>query len=183
MMDTKKVSSKICLIGDGGVGKSSLIRRYVHNAFDDRYVTTIGTKVSRKDMVLEYPTSNVKVKLNVMIWDIMGQKAFRGLLREAYFNGANGIIAVCNLTNEDSLWSLGEWIDSLNKLVGRIPIVVLANKYDLKDSLQFGDEELRKLTQDLKALYYYTSAKTGENVNNAFLTIAKEMMKYQINLS
>jgi small GTP-binding protein len=177
----KNVSSKICLIGDGGVGKTSLIGRYVHNKFDDKYLKTIGTKVSSKEIVLDYPESHVQVKLGAMIWDIMGQKAFRSLLQDAYFHGANGIIAVCDLTEEKSLINLSEWIDSVEKIVGNVPTVILANKTDLKNEIEVDPSKLKKMAERLNAQLLFTSAKTGENVDLAFLAIATEMIRYQLN--
>ena len=175
-MLAKHVSSKICLIGDGGVGKTSLIGRYVYDFFDDKYLATIGTKVSRKVILLNYPDRDIQVKINAMIWDIMGQRAFRSLLHEAYFYGAKGIIGVCNLTDEETLASLNEWIESVKKVVGDIPMVLLANKSDLKDEIKVSESELKTTATSLNAHYLYTSAKTGENVINAFLTLGREIV-------
>lgn len=183
MEKRKNVSSKICLIGDGGVGKTSLIGRFVHDKFDTKYLRTIGTKVSRKEIVFECPESQVQVNLGAMIWDIMGQKAFKRLLQDAYFHGANGIIAVCDLTQRQTLESLNDWIDSITRIAGIIPTVILANKNDLQDKMQFGEAELRKLAETLDSPFMYTSAKTGENVDDAFLAIGRLMVKRQMNLS
>lgn len=183
MMTIKKLSSKICLVGDGGVGKTSLIRRYVHDIFKDKYITTIGTKVTRKELIFDYPEKNVQVQLNAMIWDIMGQKAFRGLFRGSYFNGTNGIIGVCSLIDKDSLWSLVEWVNSIHKKVNSVPIILLANKSDLGNDYQFGEEDLRTVANKLNASFIYTSARTGENVPDAFLKIGKEMVKSQLDLT
>ncbi len=183
MIPTKNVSSKICLIGDGGVGKTSLIGRYVHNKFDNKYLKTIGTKISRKEICFECTESNVQIKLGALIWDIMGQKAFRGLLQDAYFHGANGLIAVCDLTQRQTLKSLNEWIDSIARIVGKIPTVILANKMDLANEQEFGVKELRYLAETLDAPFLLTSAKTGENVDEAFLAIGRQMVKKQMDLS
>jgi small GTP-binding protein len=183
LMEVKKVSTKICLIGDGGVGKTSLIRRFVHDMFDDKYITTIGTKVSRKDLVLNYPHRNTQVQMNAMIWDIMGQRAFRSLLMEAYFNGANGIIGVCSLTDRESLFSLIEWIEAIQRVVDSVPIVILANKCDLKGFSKFEVDELNEVASKVNATFVFTSAKTGENVADAFLEIGKRILKSQMNLT
>lgn len=176
-MLTKNISTKICFIGESGVGKTSLIRRYVHDIFSDKYITTIGTKVSRKDILLKYPDKKVQFKINAMIWDIMGQKAFRGLLHESYFQGARGVIAVCNLTDKQTLEGLSEWIDKVMSAVGDIPVVILANKSDLTDQIEFGEKELMQLINELNAPFLFTSAKTGENVSEAFSTIARQILK------
>ncbi len=178
----KQFSGKICLIGDGQVGKTSLISRYVYDIFDDKYIITIGTKISRRKIIMDYPESDIQVEMNAMIWDIMGQKVFGCLLHEAYFKGARGIIAVCNLTNKESLTSLNDWVNSVYKVVGKIPIIILANKSDLKDEIQINHGEIKNTAAGFNAPYLYTSAKTGENVENAFLTIGRKVAKNQLKL-
>ncbi len=182
MMSIRNVRSKVCLVGDAGVGKTSLIHRYVYDAFNDKYIITVGTKVSRKEMMFKYPARDVQVKLDAMIWDIMGQRAFKSLLHDAYFLGAQGILGVCNLTDENTLPSLIEWIMSVNKVVGRVPVVLLANKFDLEDEIVLTKGELRLIARQLNAQVIYTSAKTGQNVAEAFFTLGREMLRNQFNL-
>ena len=182
MIPTKKVSSKICFVGNGGVGKTSLIGRYVYDKFDDKYLATIGTKVSRKEITLDYPDRSIKFKMDAIIWDIMGQKAFRGLLQDAYFHGARGVIGVCNLADKESLTSLTDWVKSVKNVVGRVPFVLLANKKDLEGEVQVSEAEIEDMATRLSATYLYTSAKTGENVQKAFNTIGREMIKNQFNM-
>lgn len=181
-MLTKRVSSKICFVGDGGVGKTSLIGRYVFDVFDDKYLATIGTKVSRKGMILDYPEKNIRFRMDAIIWDIMGQKAFRRLLHGAYFQGANGILGVCSLTDYESLKSLNDWVESIKAVVGGVPIVILANKNDLEDKIQLENNEIKDMATNLNAKFLYTSAKTGDNVGKAFTTIGREMIKNQFNI-
>ncbi|UCE38661.1 MAG: GTP-binding protein [Thermoplasmata archaeon] len=173
---------KICLAGDVQVGKTSLIGRYVHDVFGDKYLSTIGTKVTRKQIRLEYPKRETEVKMEAMIWDIMGQKNFRKLFSEKYFNGANGIIGVCNLTDEESLKSLYEWIYTARRFAGDVPVLILANKNDLIEEIKLSPDVLQKTASDLGSSYLFTSAKTGENVSQAFLTMGKEIVKIQLGL-
>jgi len=182
-MTTKNVRTKICLVGDGGVGKTSLIGRYVYDIFSDKYLPTIGTKVTRKEMLLRYPSRKLQVKMDAMIWDIMGQKLFKSLLHESYFIGARGILAVCDLTDKNSLFGLVDWVRSVNEVVGRVPIVLLANKSDLNGKRVVTDDELKNIAQSLDAPFVYTSAKTGENVSQAFILLAREMVRKQFNLT
>lgn len=183
MMEVKKVRTKICLIGDGGVGKTSLIRRFVHDMFNDKYITTIGTKVSSKNMILNYPHLNTQVQMKAMIWDIMGQKGFRSLLMEAYFSGANGIIGVCSLTDRESLFGLLEWIESIQRVVDSVPMIILANKCDLKDFYKLDIDELNEVAGRLNTKFVFTSAKTGENVADAFIEIGKKILKDKMHLT
>src|SRR3989475_6276746 len=90
------LKSKICLVGERGVGKSSLIRRYVLDQFDDKYVRTLGAKVEKKTMRIEVPERHAQIDINMAIWDIIGHVGFRQLLGDSFFNGAQGILAVAD---------------------------------------------------------------------------------------
>ena len=97
------LKSKICLVGERGVGKSSLIRRYVLDQFDDKYVRTLGAKVEKKTMRLDVPERHAQVDIYMAIWDIIGHVGFRQLLGDSFFNGAQGILAVADLTRRETL--------------------------------------------------------------------------------
>ena len=169
----KEYKIKICLVGEPAVGKTSLIRRFVMNKFDDKYLTTIGTKVSKKVVTLDDGT-----KVIMMVWDIMGQPSFRQMLKESYFYGANGIMAVTDITRRETLDAMPDWIGTIKSVVEKdIPTVFLGNKWDLKDSAQFGEEELKQISDMYHGRYFLTSAKTGEHVNDAFLYLAEEIVK------
>src|SRR3970040_2546326 len=95
--EPKRVKAKGCLVGEHGVGKTSLIRRYVLDEFDDRYIVTLGAKVSKREMTITLQDRG-EVLMDMTVWDIMGSRGFRELLREASFHGAQGILAVCDVT-------------------------------------------------------------------------------------
>ncbi len=173
MANTEKMKVKVCLVGEGAVGKTALIRRFIHDEFDDRYISTLGAKVSKKELTLRSPRGGGNLDLDMTIWDIMGEKGFRELLKEAYFHGAQGILAVCDITRKDTLTDLQDWIRAVNKVTGNIPIHFLANKYDLKEHMAFTEQELAQVASNYRSPYTYTSAKTGENVEKAFHTIAE----------
>jgi small GTP-binding protein len=168
---TEKVV-KVCLFGGSAVGKTSLIRRFVLNEFDDKYLVTIGTKVSRKDLEIKDPVRKKIVSYTLMIWDIIGHKSFRKLLASAYFRGAHSAIGVCDITRKDTLHELHDWINSIYKVTGKIPIVILANKIDLKAHAAFDEDDLTRIASYYAAPYLFTSAKTGENVEKAFEIVA-----------
>ena len=128
MVEDDLMKVKVCFIGDAGVGKTSLIKRFVLDVFDDRYIATIGTKVTKKIVDVE----GDQTKVMMLVWDIMGQKGFRELLREAYFFGAHGAIAVCDLTNKETLEELRYWIKALTDVAGDVPIVFAGNKVSVK---------------------------------------------------
>ena len=179
--EPKTYKFKICLVGEKAVGKTSLIRRYVLNMFDEQYVTTIGTRVSKKEARVFLPERDMLVDVDMQIWDIMGEKGFRDLLKEAFFHGAKGTIAVCDLTRYSTLKELDDWVQGVFNVVGEIPVVFAINKIDLKDEVMilYGDKEIDQAVRAFGAPYFYTSAKTGENVETLFrrlgtMVLAKE---------
>ncbi len=110
----------------------------------------------------------------------MGEKGFRELLKEAYFHGAQGILAVCDVTRRDTLYDLHDWVKAVNKVTGDIPIHFLANKFDLQDQVSFDEPELEKAAKKYSAPYIYTSAKSGENVAEAFQKLADMIAKRMV---
>jgi small GTP-binding protein len=178
--EIKKVKSKICLIGEKAVGKTSLIRRYVTNMFDDRYITTVGTKVSKKDLLIKKPKHGFDVQVDMTIWDIMGEKGFRELLKEAYFYGANGILGVADITREKTLDDLDDWIDSTMKVAGKIPLLIAINKTDLEEAVQVGEKEILQLAKAFNCPFVYTSAKEGDNVEDAFYQMGEMTLDAQL---
>ncbi|MFQ6060933.1 MAG: Rab family GTPase [Thermoplasmata archaeon] len=176
------MKAKICLIGEAAVGKTSLIRRYVLNEFDDKYITTLGAKVSKKEISFEFPNRDLRVEIDMTIWDIMGEKGFRDLVKEAFFVGSRGVLAVCDITRYDTLKELDDWVQSVFKVVGNVPVVYAVNKIDLKDEvlLMYGDLELKQATRAFDAPYLYTSAKTGENVESAFRELGARIIEASV---
>lgn len=161
---------KICLVGDFQVGKTSLIRRFVLDEFDDRYLETIGTKVTKKTVNVDHPCGEDLLRVKLLIWDIMGRKEFGDLLRDAYFYGAKGIIAVCDLTRPETVESVREWIDSVVRVTGRVPIHILGNKADLERKVD--EQAIADLASSYDSPHHLTSAKTGLNVELAFADMA-----------
>src|SRR5436189_2422343 len=120
MPEAQRIKTKVCLVGEAAVGKTSLIRRFVQDEFDDRYITTLGAKVSKREMAFETP-DRTKIHMDMTVWDIMGEKGFRDLLKEAFFHGAKGVLAVADLTRRRTLDDLDDWIDSVEQVVGKVP--------------------------------------------------------------
>ena len=176
-MDARRMKIKVCLVGEAAVGKTSLIRRFVLDDFDDKYIQTLGTKVSKKEITAASPDGSGELKIDMTIWDIMGQKGFRELLKEAYFYGAKGILAVCDLTRKRTLEDLDDWIEGVYSVTGRIPIEFLANKVDLNDQAQLGEAELVQAARAYDSSFRFTSAKTGINVELAFQSLGERIAK------
>lgn len=167
----KHVKRKVLLLGDGAVGKTSLIRKFVTDKFDDKYIATIGTKVTKKQ--LELKTKEETIYLTLMIWDVLGQKGYRSV-QSSSFRGADGVIFVCDFTREETLRSLEEyWLPSVGDNISKLGLVFVANKSDLTDGAQFSLDELQKLASKYSTLAYSSSAKTGENVEKLFLSLGE----------
>ena len=143
--------------------------------FDDKYLPTIGTKVSRKEIVMPFQKEKVVVDLTMIIWDIVGQKAYQKL-RQMYYQGANGAIVVCDVTRRESLESMKEWTNSLFEVSNPVPVLFLANKSDVIHKAEFKPDDLGGLAEEFKAPYFYTSAKSGANVNRAFHRLGELML-------
>lgn len=158
-------SKKICLLGDFAVGKTSLVRRFVHNRFDDQYISTIGVKVSRKTVMV--PIKDEVVELTLMLWDLAGSQEFT-TVTTSYLRGAAGAILVCDLTRANTLPSLQRYADEITKVCGPIKLVVAANKFDIPEQHQIGGEQIVEMATILHAPYFFTSAKIGEEVDLLF---------------
>ena len=178
-MATRHLKSKVCLVGEKAVGKTSLVRRFVMNMFDEQYVTTIGTRVSKKEVHVSMPDVARSVQVDLMIWDIMGEKGFRELLKDAYFYGANGILAVADVTRRRTLDDLDDWIDSVEQIVGKVPIIIVVNKTDLSNA-QFRERDVAQFAKAYGSEFFLTSAKTGEHVEAAFARLAALVVEHQL---
>ncbi|HEX9907136.1 MAG TPA: Rab family GTPase [Thermoplasmata archaeon] len=169
-MELREILKKVVLLGDGGVGKTSLIARYVINKFDDKYIATIGTKVSRKDIQIIKP--DLIVNLRMMIWDILGQKEY-SKIRSASLSGAQGLILVGDLSRPETVQSLGDfWLAESMNVVGKTPIVFVGNKIDIVDEDSESVSTLEALGQKYDSQVMLCSAKTGENVEAMFKMLA-----------
>jgi small GTP-binding protein len=168
---------KVCLVGDSAVGKTSMIRKYVYDEFSDKYLTTLGTKITKKEMVVPNPNGNGEIAVDMAVWDIMGQHGFRALLQEAYFFGVDGIIAVCDITRKETLEGLKDWLERTRETAGNVPVITVGNKCDLENERTVSDEDLAKAAHKYDAEYTYTSAKTGENIEKLFIGLTREIMR------
>ena len=166
MSELIQMAKKVLLIGDPSVGKTSLVRKFVLDIFDDKYLTTLGTKVTNKTMLFSPPDINQKVELKMLIWDVMGQKEYR-MIQESAYQGSSGAIIVSDLSRKETIDHLGNWVSDLYNISGVIPIVFVGNKMDLVDSTSINTSEFENLAMSYESPYILTSAKTGENVEGA----------------
>ena len=176
MSNSAALKKKVCLLGSFGVGKTSLVRRFVYNTFDDLYLSTLGVNVSQK---LVSPADGQTVStpaVQLIIWDIEGQEKFNPYT-DNYFTGSAGAVLVLDVTRKDS-WSV---LENLHRRFLRInpgaQFVLAANKIDLlsKDHAHFA--EVQNLAKSLHVDYFLTSAKNGRNVERFFKHLTKLMLK------
>jgi small GTP-binding protein len=166
-------TNKVILTGDYKVGKTSLIKRYVENIFKEDYVSTIGVQVSKKKVSLSNDTN-----MNFVIWDIGGQNFQMSPYRARFYNGADAAFIVVDRSRENNLSSVGKWYDDIkNSIPKKIPIVIVGNKSDLTDQIVITEAEIKEIARQFGFHYILTSAKTGENVNDAFLYIAYRVIE------
>lgn len=163
---------KVALVGDSRVGKTSLVQRFVLDQFSDKYKKTIGTKVSKKEIIAPLP-GNRRMRVIMMVWDIVGERNLAELYMQSSFMGLQGIIAVCDVTRKNTLGSVDGWISSVEEVAGKVPIQILVNKMDLGDSHEIESSEVSELSKGYASHPVFTSAKTGENVERAFEELAQ----------
>jgi len=175
-----ELKKKVVLLGDSSVGKTSLIRRFVLDEFDDSYIITIGTKVTRKDLQLPVPTGQTDVSL--LIWDILGRAGYSAF-HARNFAGVHGAILVADLTRKETLENLERyWIPALFSVAENVPLTFVGNKVDLPQP-EFGLEELNAVATrynvglEGEPAVHLTSAKSGENVEEAFTGLGRLLVQ------
>jgi len=162
---------KLVLIGDSGVGKSCLLLRFADDNFTDSYISTIGVD-------FRFRTINIDSKtVKLQIWDTAGQERFR-TITSAYYRGADGIIMVYDVTSLESFEHVEEWLNEVDRYANENTVKLLVgNKADLIEERQVSEDAAQKFAEKLGIHSLETSAKTATNVEAAFLTIAKELIK------
>lgn len=164
----KSVQRKVCMLGSFAVGKTSLVRRFVKGRFDEKYLSTIGVQISRRSIMVD------ERNVNLIIWDLAGGDEF---IRSnaGYLRGASGVFLVCDLTREPTLAVLEQYAEQIRSADSKMEIVVLGNKHDLTEERIISDEELAAFCKTVDAPYFLTSAKTGENIAEAFNLLGQKI--------
>lgn len=165
------IQKKICMLGDFSTGKSSLVRRFVFNLFEDRYLSTIGVTISRKDI---HMAGDVLMRL--VLWDMSGSEKFNGT-RTSYLQGSAGALLVCDLTRPETLTNLARYYQQLKETTPHATVVLVGNKVDLvaADSEMIRNMAIAAL--NFKTAYTITSAKTGESVEDTFNKLADQIIQ------
>jgi small GTP-binding protein len=170
------ISKKICLVGDFGVGKTSLIRRFVEGQFSDQYLSTVGVKISKKTLELQLGQQQNQ-DLLLLIWDLEGHTKFKAIA-PSYLQGASGAVVVADVTRQETIDRLPEHINLFLSVNAKGFIIIALNKSDLVDAEKL--EKLEQLLQSSKQerviAIYQTSAKTGAHVDEIFHKLASTIV-------
>ena len=171
MTSEPSVTFKILTIGESGVGKTCVLRRFVENKFLKNHLATIGIDFKTKTLNI----NNQEIKLK--IWDTAGQERFRNITTQ-YYKGADGIVLVYDVTDESSYDKIRDWMDQIkNNTEGEdIGLVLLGNKCDIEPR-SVTEAQGNKLAQELNINYFETSALTGQGIKEAFEQLTREIMK------
>jgi len=167
------IQKKVCLLGDFAVGKTSLVRRFVEGIFDEKYLSTIGTRISRRALTLE--RAGQAVELTLLIWDLAGGERFSQVM-ESYYRGAAGAMLVCDLTRPETLKALRDYAEDFWSVNPQAPLVLVGNKVDLTDQRALSDQDLATIAGQCQAPWFTSSARTGENVERAFRLLGERMI-------
>jgi small GTP-binding protein len=162
------MQKKICLLGGFAVGKTSLVSRFVHSIFSDKYLTTVGVKIEKKSLDVD------KKPVDLIIWDLYGQDDFQAV-RMSYLRGAAGYLLVVDGTRRTTLDTAVALHTSAEEAIGKVPFILVVNKVDLVDTWEIEDGLLEQYARRGWSMIR-TSAKTGDAVENAFAQLARAML-------
>jgi len=167
---------KLVIIGESGVGKSCLLLRFADDNFTTTFVGTIGVDFKIKTMKLDGKV------IKLQIWDTAGQEKFR-TITSGYYRGAHGIILVYDITDRNSFNNLRHWLQQVDlHAASNVTKMMIGNKVDLKDSRTVECDEAKEFADSMNIPFVETSAKTAENVNEAFETVTRQIKNRIVSL-
>ncbi len=162
------IQKKVCMLGAFAVGKTSLVSRFVRSLFSDKYHTTVGVKVDKKQVAVGAE------QVDLLLWDLYGEDEFQKM-RTSYLRGSAGYALVVDGTRRETLDHAVVLQNRVEEVVGRVPFVLMVNKADLAGKWEVDEAALQELSQR-GWVAFKTSAKTAAGVEEAFLTLARRMM-------
>ncbi|MFX0105268.1 MAG: Rab family GTPase [Candidatus Hodarchaeota archaeon] len=170
---------KIIVIGDPAVGKTSLLTNFCGDKFEYEYIPTVGVNITKEPVTIKDDMGK-DITVNLMVWDIAGQPQFY-MLHRPYFNGADGMILVYDITRSSSFSNINNWFSTSIKYgLSGIPRILIGNKIDLKDERKIILPMAEHLSEKIDAPFFETSALTGENVPTIFQRIAELTLRAKL---
>jgi small GTP-binding protein len=163
------IQKKICMLGAFAVGKTSLVRQFVESIYSDKYHTTVGVKIDKKTVQAGGQ------EVNLLLWDIQGEDGVQKL-RPSYLRGAAGYLLVIDSTRRATLDTAYAIQQNAQSVIGMVPFVAVINKTDLVDQWDLDENAVEEMKRGGWTVYK-TSAKTGQHVDDAFLTLANKIME------
>jgi small GTP-binding protein len=168
---------KVIVIGDPAVGKTSLLTKFTTKKFKTQYIPTVGVNIVKEQVTIKEDHEDILI--NLLLWDVAGQPQFY-MLHKPYFNGADGMILVFDVTRSSTFSNVKNWYNTTVKYgLSGIPRVLVGNKTDLKDDRKIILPMANHLSEELNAPYFETSALTGDGVNDIFEKIANLVYNYR----
>lgn len=170
-----QLKKKICLLGVFAVGKTSLVERFVYNRFDEKYLTTLGVKVSQKILPPVDDTRTGQSRQHIfLIWDIAAMEKFDAVVKN-YYRGAAGALVVADLTREETIGQLSPICEKFLAVNPAAQLLFIGNKTDLLLPESSTQKRLGETAATWNSDYLFTSAKTGQNVEAAFRKLSQQM--------
>ena len=171
-VESGEYAFKLILGGEGGVGKTSMVHRFVEDAFQTDYKSTIGTSIMKKECEFE----GLDSKVRFVIWDLAGQAQFKRVRRSYLSNAETGIL-VFDVTRKETYDKIESWFKEIMDASPTISLILVANKVDMEGKRVVTTEQGEGLAEKLNLSYIETSAKTGENIDDAFKMLALQIIK------
>lgn len=173
-MEKKELKKKVCLLGLYSVGKTSMVRQFVYNKFEEKYLSTIGVHISKKKLTLETRSSTNEIEF--FIWDIANIDKFDSVV-SSYLRGAHGAIIVTDVTRPNTIEHTKDFSEKFLDINPDSKIVFVGNKLDLIDEKGFDKESyISSICPDKSNNVLFTSAKTGENISEVFVKLGKQII-------
>jgi small GTP-binding protein len=174
----REIIKKICLLGADASGKRALIKPLVYHMFDDRYVTTVGSKVTKKSVAYDIVVEGkpLQVHATFLLWDILGQKQY-SKLHPVYYQGAEGGIVFCSTQSQDTVDSVPEWLRSFQEVVGPMPVAAIVNAGSAAAIERVDVASLRAAWGEPEIPVFVTSLETPERTDAALIEYGRGLVE------